>query len=259
MKDWLDGWKDQETRKRWIESFGEVFDWMSGPRYWPDVLDNVWLGVSVDNQAAADERIPLLLQTPAAVRFISAEPLLGPIDIGKWIGPRMCYCGWRGYEWEEIPDPENDNETICPNCEASSQCELGDVDTCCGYPDGYERHPLHWVIVGGESGPGARPMHPDWVRSLRDQCQAADVPFFFKQWGEWFVPEDGAESCRVCGCTWHNACEGSCFWVEPGLCSNCVGKQVPDYRAVKFQRVGKKEAGRILHGQIWDEMPEVQR
>jgi protein gp37 len=93
-------------------------------------LENVWLGVSVENQRFADERIPLLLETPAAVRFISAEPLLGPI------------------------------RTLATSS-------------------------LDWVIVGGESGPNARPMHPEWALSLRDQCASAGVPFFFKQWGSW--------------------------------------------------------------------------
>ena len=92
-------------------------------------LKNVWLGVTAENQQRADERIPILLQIPAAVRFVSIEPMLGPVVIP-----------------EEWPD---------------------------------------WVICGGETGPGARPIHPDWVRSLRDQCQVAGTPFFFKSWGEW--------------------------------------------------------------------------
>ena len=108
---------------------------------WP--LPNVWLGVSVENQHFADERIPLLLRTPAAVRFLSCEPLLGPLDVRF-----------------------ND--------------EFPSADGGC-YEDA--RHGLHWVIAGGESGPKVRPSHPDWFRSLRDQCVAANVPFFFKQWG----------------------------------------------------------------------------
>lgn len=192
---------------------------LNGPIYNNEPLPNVWLGVSVENQAAADERIPLLLQTSAAVRFISAEPLLGPISLWPWL----------------------------------SNPSLAALEF------GKEPPLLDWVIVGGESGPGARPLHPDWARNLRDQCQSAEVPFFFKSWGEWIVPEDGAEACRVCGCTWHNACDGGCYWVEPGLCSNCVGKPVPKFRAVKFRRVGKKKAGRMLNGREWDEIPEVQR
>lgn len=96
---------------------------------------NLWLGVSVEDQAAADERIPVLLETPAAVRWISAEPLLGPVSLDCW------------------PIFGEDEKPM-----------------------------LHWVVAGGESGPKARPMHPDWVRSLRDQCAASDVPFLFKQW-----------------------------------------------------------------------------
>ena len=108
---------------------------MSGRVLWlvnlHDILPNVWLGTSVENQGWADERIPYLLETPAAVRFLSMEPLLGPVDISPFAAA------------------------------------------------------LDWVIVGGESGPNARPMSSEWVRSIRDQCQEAGVAFFFKQWGEW--------------------------------------------------------------------------
>lgn len=109
--------------------------WLSGK-----APANVWMGTTVEDQERADQRIPALLQVPAAVRFLSCEPLLGPVDL------RFTDC-WLGYT---------------PN-----------------------RDLLHWVIVGGESGARARPMHPDWARGLRDQCAAAGVPFFFKQWGSW--------------------------------------------------------------------------
>lgn len=107
---------------------------------WP--LPNVWLGVSAENQQWADIRIPALLQTPAAVRWVSAEPLLGPVQMDNWL------CMY----------PEDDDGAQYP----------GD---------------LNWLVVGGESGRGARPMHGDWARSLRDQCVEHDVPFLFKQWG----------------------------------------------------------------------------
>lgn len=128
---------DGITRRGWIaEAAAQNLD-----EQWP--LPNVWLGVSVEDQRAADERIPLLLQTPAAVRFLSCEPLLGPVDLEK--------------PW--------------PNSEVSFS---------------HVYHPwmiqqLDWVIAGGESGPGFRPMDQDWARSLRDQCQAAGVAFFCKQ------------------------------------------------------------------------------
>ena len=118
---------------------------------WP--LPNVWIGVSVEDQKAADERIPMLLQIPAAIRFISAEPLLGPIELNK-------YDKELGINW------------------------LTGLDE--NYPEEGINMKLDWVIAGGESGKNknVRPMHPDWARGLRDQCKAAGVPFFFKQWGE---------------------------------------------------------------------------
>ena len=120
---------------------------------WP--LPNVWLGTSVEDQDTANERIPVLLETPAAVRWISAEPLLGPLTVFDLDGP---------------------------------------VDARDGMDPG-----LHWVVAGGESGPCARPMDPGWARSLRDQCQIAGVPFFFKQWGGATAKAGGRE---LDGRTW---------------------------------------------------------
>jgi len=107
---------------------------------------NIWLGVSVENQRTADERIPILLQIPAAKRFVSVEPMLNEVDFTYGTGVVTF-------------SPDDDNPAWLEG--------------------------LDWVICGGETGPKARPMHSDWVRSLRDQCQAASVPFFFKSWGEW--------------------------------------------------------------------------
>ena len=119
---------------------------------WP--LPNVWLGVTAENQHFADERIPLLLQTPAAVRFVSYEPALGPINL------------------HELPIP----------AEIDPRGFLFSALTECDDEHFYNRHAkLNWVICGGESGPGARPMHPQWARSVRDQCVGAGVPFFMKQ------------------------------------------------------------------------------
>lgn len=141
------------------------------------VLPNVWLGVSVEDQRRADERIPLLLATPAAVRFLSMEPLLGAVDISRWLNPVGVHCSdtctdTRYVKYDEIdaryPKASDELIPLCPKC--------GGVATWTSYDDG-----IDWVIVGGESGHGARPMHPDWVRSLRDQCVAAAVPIFVKQ------------------------------------------------------------------------------
>jgi protein gp37 len=181
MKDWIRGWCEPHTRKRWVESFGAVYDWESGPRYWPDVLPNVWLGVTAENQETADKRIPMLLQIPAAVRFVSCEPLLGPVGLAAYIS-----------------------------------------------------NGIQWVIVGGESGPDARTVHPDWVRSIRDQCIAAEVPFLFKQWGEWCYPEQMPEDAYR---AWD------------------VHYGTGDYHNQPFG-VGKKAAGRELDSRIWDEYPK---
>ena len=141
-------------------------------RAWP--LPNVWLGVSVEDQKRADLRIPALLDTPAAVRWLSCEPLLGPVDVINGLGD-----GW-----------------------------LTGID---------------WIVAGGESGPGSRPMHPDWARSLRDQCQVAGVPFLFKQWGS------------------H----------RPSAAGSIVRG------GVRFPMVpaSKRAAGRVLDGRTWDEYP----
>lgn len=172
---------------------------------WP--LPNVWLGVSVEDQRWADIRVPELLETPAAMRWISAEPLLGPVDLSPWLyGPPACGCGIA---------PDGAPGTL-------QGCSAG-----CMVPS---PSALDWVIVGGESGPHARPMHPNWARSLRDQCQAAKVAFFFKQWGShrWIA---------------HSAWdEESGDWVD---------------RGVEAQRVGKHVAGRVLDGRTWDEYPQV--
>ncbi len=124
---------------------------------------NVWLGTSVENQETADERIPHLLDTPAAVRFLSLEPLLGPVDLTAVV--------------RVLPVPQTEVDVSYVHGTV-----LG-TDGHSFSPCGATGRGIDWVIVGGESGPGARPMDPDWVRSIRDQCVAAGVPFFFKGWG----------------------------------------------------------------------------
>jgi protein gp37 len=191
-------------------------------------LENVHLGVSVEDQKTADERIPLLLETPAAVRWISAEPLLGPIDL----------------EATEAGD-------ILNECECGEEgCEL------CG--DKFGR--LNWVVVGGESGPGARPMHPDWARSLRDQCVAAGVPFFFKQWGEYKPLGSVFKSSEVMFPLAAGIAEesksiavglnGRTYWNGD---DDPVPESDPD--AYVVSRVGKKAAGRLIDGREWNEYP----
>jgi len=126
-------------------------------------MPNVWLGATVVTQAEADRDVPKLLSVPARVRFLSIEPMLGPVDLGRFIG--AC------------ERPEDDPQPI-EHCERCGCVWNRDEPHEC--PPGFGPRP-DWVICGGESGPHARPMHPDWARSLKQQCQAAGVPFFMKQ------------------------------------------------------------------------------
>ncbi len=182
-------------------------------------LTNVWLGVSTENQQWANIRVPALLDTPAAVRWISAEPLLGPINLLR------------------IP-PYGDALT-----------DLGVAGTT---------H-LDWVVVGGESGHGSRPMHPDWARSLRDQCTAAGVPFLFKQWGEWAPERDLNHASREAAAAAAGTRRGlnySRTYLRPDGTGSAFGVDEGAGPGTAMARVGKKAAGRQLDGETWDQYPE---
>jgi len=196
------------------------------PLVWP--LPNVWLGVSIEDQATADERIPLLLKTPAAVRWISTEPLLGPVDLSYGFGV-----------------PTGSGNGSCP-MHLAGICPEGLL------PKG-ETH-IHWVVAGGESGPKARPMHPDWVRSLRDQCAAACVPFLFKQWGEW-AP---GESCGPMTRPEQTAGYFAGKWTF-GTMTKKQNEELHIDDEPDLYRVGKKAAGRLLDGIMHNAYPEVTR
>jgi protein gp37 len=192
-----------------------------GTRWWP--LPNVWLGVSIEDQPTADERVPLLLDTMAAVRFISAEPLLAAVNLA-----RTCILA---------AAPGSVRAGIHVNALTGRYVESGleyhgDWDIDGPAPVGPGRR-IDWVIVGGESGPNARPMHPDWARSLRDQCAEAGVAYFFKQWGEWLGGGPGRFAASDA-----TALHG---WGEDRFSA----------------RVGKAAAGRALDGRTHDEFPEV--
>lgn len=169
---------------------------------WP--LPNLWLGVTAESQEQADARIPVLLDTPAAVRFVSVEPMLGAVDLRKWMpgsyecalscgyrlpGPpeeiRCIHCGFQGPDTIEVWG-DGDIED-CPECHDCSETEP--VCPECGtymVTDHPDTPHLDWVICGGETGPGARCMKPEWAKALQDQCASAGVPFFFKKMGSWW-------------------------------------------------------------------------
>jgi protein gp37 len=322
MKEWFDGYQE----KFWhYHAPGEPQrKYVSVP--WPDPC--IWLGVSVEDQKAADERIPLLLQVPAAVRFVSCEPLLGPVDLSVYLGEKneVKESGREGILRSEIRRVENrrgreylasgstqgrsvDREdAIDPMRPETSRTSFGEIPSGQGYvqPEkdartgtsdgvvaffrddtgGNDNQPqerrysgqstgefgvgdilrtgdpldlyagasegekrsrsILWVIAGGESGPNARPTHPDWFRSLRDQCQAASAPYFFKQWGEYhYDPLNSKEQGRV-------------YMDATGKVFTDRGSD-EDYRRgrLAFDRVGKKAAGRLLDGVEWNQFPEV--
>ncbi|HEV2322006.1 MAG TPA: phage Gp37/Gp68 family protein [Gammaproteobacteria bacterium] len=198
---------------------------------WP--LRNVWLGVSVEDQPAADDRVPLLLQTPAAVRFLSCEPLLGPLGLSKWIGVDFAV-----------------NTRDCEPMKPRTAELLGKMAAAAFRHAGGAA--VDWVIVGGESGPGARPMHPDWARSLRDQCQAAGVPFFFKQWGEW-APKPRRENLPGKPTMY---CTGDALLTREGKIESYESCGGIGNHAV-MERAGKKAAGALLDGREWKQYPEA--
>lgn len=220
------------------------------PENWGDGYPNVWLGTSVENQEAADKRIPALLGIPARVRFLSCEPLLGPVDLHLLrTTPKRYPNGEMAFYYDRYDYRE---------------CDFCGGDGCCGCDQTGEQQigiGIHLVIVGGESGPSARPMHPDWTRSLRDQCNAAGVAFHFKQHGEWIA--DNQRDFRL----------GAGDKSDWGLVSKTGelrlvmqgGKRLPNsdptWRESEtgIARVGKKAAGRLLDGRTWDELPEVAR
>lgn len=179
---------------------------------WP--LPNLWLCVTVCNQEEADEKIPLLLQVPAIKRGVSIEPMLGPVN----------------FHLEDLVGQTWDTLRGGITAESSGL----------GIFTAYQETPaLDWVICGGETGPGARPMHPDWVRGLRDQCQGARVPFFFKSWGEWVTENQSPEDILL-----------------PGQSTIPHGWKGRKYEESVY-RVGKRRAGRLLDGREWNEAPEV--
>lgn len=195
-------------------------DWQTVP-----LLPNIWLGITVVNQAEVDRDVPKLLRVPAAVRFLSVEPMLGPVNL-RYI------------------DVDGDHE-IHP-LTGTTECVDGEGQPAPDLPG------ISWVICGGESGPKARPMHPDWARSLRDQCAAAGVPFLFKQWGEWVPADDDCGTVvpvtEIVGdVQWQEGKRVQVQWLSPN--DSIVGHS--------FARLGKKSAGRLLDGRTHDGFPEV--
>jgi len=205
----------------------------TGVKPWGDGWKNVWLGTTVENQAEADRRIPHLLAVPAVIRFLSCEPLLGPLDLT--LDNLVC--------------------TDCPRCSDGSLIEPDTGANACRRCDSTGKSDewgIDWVICGGESGPGARPMHPGWARALRDQCAKAGVAFHFKQWGEWVGASVYSEGNK--GGFTRSQVPGETF---PGRPS--VWWSGDAFGGVVSINVGKKVAGRLLDGREHNDIPGAAR
>ncbi|RKP44722.1 DUF5131 family protein [Pararobbsia silviterrae] len=220
--------------------------------------ENVWLGATICNQEEADRDIPKLIATPAPVRFLSIEPMLGAIDLLKWLDPYTCAdCSFHGSYNDAGPDGCGscgepfgaadrcsacgaDDQSAKPSCPKCGSHRSFESDA--GYIFDSEKKLIDWVIVGGESGAHARPMHRDWARALRDQCAAAGVPFLFKQWGEWMPAERDGDTLTL------SFAEGA-----------PTGPQNPAWHTfddgAMSARVGKIAAGRLLDGVTHDGFP----
>lgn len=197
------------------------------------ILRNVWLGVTAENQEQADQRVPLLLQTPAVVRFVSVEPMLGPVYLTSLQCEHLKWDVLTGYQYQ------------IQNAGSQYNWQAGTAQ-------------LDWVICGGESGPGARPMHPQWIRELRDQCVETDTPFFFKSWGDWCP-----KSHTALFPTFDNAMRWGVLTLDGEFFENTTpwngrNEIPPDFEATVYH-IGKKAAGRLLDGRQWDEFPFMAR
>jgi len=201
---------------------------------------NIWLGVTAENQEMADERIPTLLRIPAAGHFVSLEPMLSSIDLTPYLP--------------------------CPTCGGGGEMGPGSGDAAwypgrpCRDCDGDEPA-LDFVIAGGETGPGARPAHPDWFRQARDQCAEAGVPFMFKQHGEWLHHSQVASTSPASRRVFIDQGDGNWAWVpafmqmEPHAWTKGAVEDIGDITDMSY-RVGKKDAGHRLDGIEHMEFPE---
>jgi protein gp37 len=186
----------------------------------PGAPENVWIGTSVGTQKSADTRIPELLKIPARVRFLSCEPLLEEVDI-SWALPWTKEVGERVATIEDATLRQLGENLLAKDAEKPF---------------------VDWVICGGESGTGARPMHPDWAGTLREQCAAAGVPFFMKQWGEWAPCAETSTTVSITA-------------EKPGGFKNPQWHRFPDGQLMG--RIGKQAAGKTLDSREHSESPNT--
>ncbi|MBF1163801.1 MAG: phage Gp37/Gp68 family protein [Dechloromonas agitata] len=231
----------QDRREHWARAAVHYGGGIDPDGLWDQIMDfegphpRIWLGVSVEDQKRADERIPDLLATPAAVRWVSFEPLLGQVDATR--------VGGDQFGWGRV-DAFNGLRYVRANpTEAGAEWQTEPVPR------------LDWAVVGFESGQNARPGDVAWARLLRDQCEAAGVPFLYKQHGEWISGKfDRRKGKMVCDPTPDHP-TGRIFWTNPGEPQVHLWGEADHYWTHASARVGKAEAGRLLDGKIHDGYP----
>lgn len=197
---------------QWVYDTTVEYDALEFP--FDECWGHIWLGVTVCTQEEADEKIPILLGTPSHHRFVSIEPMLGPVDLRTWF------------------DPFRKLDGVYRKLIKQDMFNLDQVDSLRAKPE------IDWVIVGGESGAKARPIHPGWAASIRDQCQSASVPFFFKQWGEWaprYDPDHPIPEYKTAA---------------------DILKALNGFQAPPYCKKGNHAAGHLLDGKEYREFPE---
>jgi len=237
-------------RKKGDIHMAEYVGVMLASPVWP--LPNVVCMATAEDQKRLDERAPHILEL-AGLGWrtgLSIEPMLGPVDVTPWIGTHNCHLCYGPRFFVQDCEEDAQEQAICPHCGRSGG--VGTWNSWMGR--GYDGPGFDWIICGGESGPGARPMHPDWVRGLRDQCQAAGVPFFFKSWGEWapHLPEIGYDHAPTLQNGWEWGCLGRNGEWSPQ--ATPFSSDRGDYEFTMV-RCGKAKSGRLLDGREWNEFP----
>ncbi|KKL83710.1 hypothetical protein LCGC14_1971980, partial [marine sediment metagenome] len=243
--DMLNRWcKDHGVSRKWRDKINDNRNiWCNATWQKPLwSLPNVWLGTTAENQEMADERIPHLLKCPAAKHFVSIEPMLSEVKYIDYVIAKCPECGRRLLVNRDISDDRpKDFITAC--------------STCMEHRDITAR--VDWVICGGESGPGARPMRPDWARSVRDQCKAAGVPFFFKQWGAWLPLGQGGSAAGSWIDNSRKTKGGEPIYKVTDGYDNLIGYGISYHFEPEgtCYRIGKKKAGSLLDGKQHKEYP----
>lgn len=214
-----------------------TFDWMEGSRWWPEMLDNVWIGLPASTQEAVDRGVPELLKCRAVVRFLYLVPTEA-ITLARWLPTERYYLA------------------KCRDCGLVQSSEFFDVYR---FHDDHPKTGIDWAIASGQSGPDARPMHPNWPRAIRDQCQAAGVPFWFAGHGEWIGMPDysvlthGPIEKYNYRMLFSDGVDAASIPKDQRRAYGQRRNELPE----SVMRIGAAAAGRTLDGRKWSDSPAI--